>query len=165
MDTRVKPRRIKHWGWGYEDAPETPPKLIIDIEGYFSKFFGVSSFKTLPVPRVEDIRLRKPRLTIPEKLKAFCSDSHEERVRHSLGRSLLDYVRIFEKQYDNPPDVVAQVRNEQDIIDVMDWAIGVNAAVIPFGGGTSVTGGVEPLVGDQYNAVITIDTTLLNKVL
>lgn len=165
MGTRVKPRRMKYWGWGYEDAPETPPELITNMESYFSRFFGVANFNTLPVPQIDDIKLRKPRLTIPEKLKAFCSDSHEERVRHALGRSLLDYVRIFEKQYDNPPDVVAQVRNEQDIIDVMDWAGGVNAAVIPFGGGTSVTGGVEPVVGDRYDAVITIDTTLLNKVL
>ena len=165
MDEQVKPRRMKYWGWGYEDDPETPQHLIDNMEKYFAKFFGVSQFNTMPLSRLESVQLRKPRLRIPEKLKAFCTDSHEERARHSLGRSFLDYVRIFEGQYDNPPDVVALVRSERDIIDIIDWAQGVNAAVIPFGGGTSVTGGVEPVVGDKYDAVVTIDMTLLNKVL
>jgi alkyldihydroxyacetonephosphate synthase len=165
MEGLTFPRRIKHWGWGYEDAPETPPHLIRNFETYFSRFWGVNRFNTLPVPRLEDVKLRKPRLKIPEKLKAFCTDSHAERARHALGRSFLDYVNIFEKNYRNPPDVVAFARNERDIVEVMDWALKVNAAVVPFGGGTSVTGGVEPAVGGRYDAVITIDTTLMNKVL
>ncbi len=161
----MKPRRIKHWGWGYEDDPDTPEKLIQNMEGYFSKFFGVSEFNTLPVPPIAEAKLRKPRLEIPHRLKAFCTSEHVERVRHAVGRSFLDYVDIFENSYVNPPDVVAFVRDENDIVEIMDWAIGINAAVVPFGGGTSVTGGVEPVVGDNYDAVITIDTTLLNRVL
>ena len=161
----MTPRRIKHWGWGYEDEPETPKFLIDNMEKYFSKFFGVDGFNTLPLPPLEEAELRKPRLSIPESLAEFCSDSHEERARHAVGRSLLDYVNIFDNNYANPPDVVAFVRDENDIMDVMDWAVGANAAVIPFGGGTSVTGGVEPVVGDNYDAVITIDTTMMNKVL
>ena len=161
----MKPRRIKHWGWGYEDAPETPVQVVKNMENYFSKFFGVSEFNTQPIPRIEDIELHKPRLTVPQRLREFCTDDHAERARHAHGRSFIDYVKIFSREYDNPPDAVAYVRNEQDIIDVMDWAVGVNAAVIPFGGGTSVTGGVEPVVGNKFDAVITVDTTMLNKVL
>ncbi|MCL4768038.1 MAG: FAD-binding oxidoreductase [Hyphomicrobiaceae bacterium] len=158
-------KRIKYWGWGYEDEPETPPQLISNMERYFGGFFGVSDFNTLPVPPISAARLRKPRISIPERLKAFCTSDHDERVRHAVGRSFLDYVNIFSNEYSNPPDVVAFVRSEQDIIEVLDWATGANAAVIPFGGGTSVTGGVEPIVGEEYDAVITIDTTRLNKVL
>ena len=161
----MQPRRIKHWGWGYEDEPDTPQFLIDNMESYFSKFFGVSEFNTIAVPALESIALRKPRIDIPERFKDFCTNTHEERVRHARGRSPIDYVKIFNGEYENPPDVVAYVRNEQDIIDVMDWAVGAKAAVIPFGGGTSVNGGVEPRVGDGYEAVITVDTTQLNKVL
>ena len=164
-DNDMKPRRMKYWGWGYEDEPDTPEHLVHNMEAYFSKFFGVSGFNTQVVPPVADAKLRKHRLNIPERLKAFCTLAHDERARHAVGRSFLDYVDIFENRYANPPDVVAFVRDENDILDVMDWAVGVNAAVIPFGGGTSVTGGVEPDVGDSYDAVITIDTTLLNQVL
>ncbi|MDA1023891.1 MAG: FAD-binding oxidoreductase [Proteobacteria bacterium] len=158
-------RRIKHWGWGYEDDQETPAHLIENLENYFSDFFGVDSFNTLPVPQIDDIKIRKSRVSIPDKLNNILSDSHVDRVRHTLGRSILDYVNIFEKKYENPPDVVAYVQNENDIIEVMDWAVGANLAVIPFGGGTSVTGGVEPRVGNKFSGVVSVDTTLMNKVL
>ena len=161
----MRPRRIKYWGWGYEDEPETPDYVIQNTEKYFSKFFGVSDFNTLPVPGLDEFKLRSSRVSVPDRLKDIVTCDHEERVRHSCGRSLLDYVNIFEKNLDHPPDAVAYVRNEDDIDAVLDWAIGVKAAVIPFGGGTSVTGGVEPRVGDGFEAVISLDTTLLNKVL
>lgn len=161
----MKPRRIKHWGWGYEDDPETPRVLIDNIERYFAKFFGVDGFNTIPLPSLDDVKIRAPRVAIPAKLKAFCTDSREERIRHALGRSPIDYVKIFNGQYENPPDMVAYVRNEQDIMDLMDWAVGAKTAIIPFGGGTSVNGGIEPRVGDDYAAAVSMDTTMLNKVL
>ena len=161
----MAPRRIKHWGWGYEDAPDTPAHLISSLEGYFANFFGIDGYNTLPVPAINDIKIRKPRVAIPNNLKSILFDTHEDRVRHTLGRSLLDYVCIFERQYDNPPDAVAYVKNENDIVEVMDWAIGANVAVIPFGGGTSVTGGVEPRVGGTYSGVVSIDTTMMDQVL
>ncbi len=159
------PKRMKHWGWGYEDAPETPPQLIENMESYFGKFFGVSDFNTLPVPDLPAASLGRARLEVPERLTDICTTSHTERARHSAGRSFLDYVDIFDNAYRNPTDVVAFVRDENDVVEVLNWAQQVNAAVIPFGGGTSVTGGVEPDVGSRYDAVISLDTTLINKVL
>ena len=159
------PKRMKHWGWGYEDAPETPPQLIENMESYFGKFFGVSDFNTLPVPDLAAASLGRARLEVPERLTDICTTSHTERARHSTGRSFLDYVDIFDNAYRNPTDVVAFVRDENDVVEVLNWAQQVNAAVIPFGGGTSVTGGVEPDVGSRYDAVISLDTTLINKVL
>ena len=165
MDEIELPRRMKFWGWGYEDMPETPPQLIANMESYFSRFFNVDSFNTLPPPQIREIEIRKPRIEIPERLRAFCTNSREERIRHALGRGFHDFVKIFSREYENPPDVVAYARNEQDIVDVMDWAIGVNAAVIPYGGGTSVVGGVEPDVGGGFDGVITLNISLLNRVL
>ena len=165
MEAVRKPRRIKYWGWGYEDEPETPAHLIRNMESYFGSFFGVSEFRTLPVPDLSQATLRLPRLEFPERLRSICTTTCEERARHAVGRSFLDYVDIFDNSYRNPPDLVAYVRNENDIVEVLDWAQGANAAVIPFGGGTSVTGGVEPYVGERFDAVISLDTTLLNSVL
>ena len=165
MVSSDRPRRMKHWGWGYEDDPETPPQLIKSIESYFGKFFGVRHFNTLSVPDLAAAKMRRSRLAIPERLESICTDNHTERARHTIGRSFLDYVDIFDNAYRNPPDVVAFVRDERDIVEVLEWAQKVNAAVIPFGGGTSVTGGVEPDVGERFDAVISLDTTLLNKVL
>ncbi len=48
---------------------------------------------------------------------------------------------------------------------MLEWAVSAGAAVIPFGGGTSVVGGVEPRVGDRFAGVVTIDLKALDRVL
>ena len=53
--------------------------------------------------------------------------------------------RAPRKDFHNPPDVIAYPRTEQDIVDLFDWCSRQNLAVIPYGGGTSVQGGVNPL--------------------
>ena len=62
------------------------------------------------------------------------------------------------------PDVVAYPHNEADIAAVLDWAGGADATVTPFGGGSSVCGGVEPKRFDHKGAV-TIDLREMNKVI
>src|SRR5947207_7829545 len=67
--------------------------------------------------------------------------------------------------YDCAPDVVAYLRNGAEISAGMDWAGGVGASLTPFGGGSSVCGGVEPRVdGIRYKAAITLDLRHLSKV-
>src|ERR1019366_6811543 len=67
--------------------------------------------------------------------------------------------------YDCAPDVVAYPRNEAEISAVMDWAGGVSASLTPFGGGSSVCGGVESRVdGIGYKAAVTLDLRNLGKV-
>jgi alkyldihydroxyacetonephosphate synthase len=60
---------------------------------------------------------------------------------------------------------VAIPGDERELTDVLEWALGAGAAVIPYGGGTSVVGGVEPDVGDGFAGVVTIDLRRLNRVL
>ncbi len=68
--------------------------------------------------------------------------------------------------YAGVPDVVAYPRNETEIAAVMDWAGGAQAALTPFGGGSSVVGGVEPKLDEtRYKAAITLDLRHLDRVL
>ncbi len=53
-------------------------------------------------------------------------------------------VRAYRGRFEHPPDVVAFPGSEDELVSVLDWAVEAGAAVIPFGGGTSVVGGVEP---------------------
>ena len=63
------------------------------------------------------------------------------------------------------PDVVAYPRDEAEIAAVMDWAGSVSASLTPFGGGSSVCGGVEPRAdGIRYKAAVTLDLRHLDKV-
>ena len=80
----------------------------------------------------------------PASLAAFCTSERYDRAAHTYGKSYPDYVRAMLGDYDNAPDVVAYPRNEAEITAVIDWAGGAGAALTPFGGGSSVVGGVEP---------------------
>src|SRR5207302_1446270 len=65
----------------------------------------------------------------------------------------------------NPPDLVAHPRDEPEVEAVLEFCEQVGAAAIPYGGGTSVVGGVEPRVGDGYAGAVSIDLGHLDRVL
>ena len=70
-------------------------------------------------------------------------------------------VRAFRGRFDNPPDVVAHPADEAELERVLAWCEEAGAAAIPFGGGTSVVGGVEP-PGDRPS--VTIDLRAMDRV-
>jgi alkyldihydroxyacetonephosphate synthase len=91
------------------------------------------------------------------------TDDHYQRVSHALGKAYRDVVRGFRGEFENPPDLVAYPRDESEIEVVLSWAEAEGAAVVPFGGGTSVVGGVEARLGDR--AVVSLDLRRLDRVL
>ena len=74
-------------------------------------------------------------------------------------------MRAFRGRFDHVPDVVALPRDEADVERVLEWCAGAGAAVIPYGGGTSVVGGVEPRVPARYAGAVTLDLRALDRVL
>lgn len=156
-------RRMKFWGWGFEGESATPEEKAM-VLALARRRFGIEDGDTTP-PREEEIELSRSRVSPPPSLQRFCSGQRIDRLIHSYGKSFPDAVRAFERKFDNPPDVVAYPETEQDVIDVLDWASRNNVAAIPFGGGSSVVGGVEPAVGQGYAGVVTINLRRLNKVL
>ena len=66
----------------------------------------------------------------------------------------------------SPPDVVACPADEADVVALLDWCAGAGVAAVPYGGGSSVVGGVEAgLAGDRTAGVVSIDLTRLDRVL
>src|SRR5439155_20257173 len=61
-------------------------------------------------------------------------------------------------------DIVAFPREEGEIVALLEWCSQARAAAIPYGGGTSVVGGVEPVIGDRYAGSVTIDLRNLDRV-
>ncbi|MGV1048006.1 MAG: FAD-binding oxidoreductase [Solirubrobacterales bacterium] len=154
-------RRLKHWGWGYEDQAPTATQLREAAEGIRERFgFGGEVEKPRPLYLTD---LRKPRLRRPEGLGDLFSDAHYDRVSRALGKAYRDVVRGFRGEFENPPDLVALPRDESEIETVLSWAEAESAAVIPFGGGTSVVGGIEPRLGER--PVVTLDLRRLDRVL
>jgi alkyldihydroxyacetonephosphate synthase len=157
-------RRRKFWGWGWEGEGPTAEQQERLAQALAARF-GLAGITLAAPPRLEDLALRRPRLDPPASLAALCSTDAYERAGHSYGKSFRDVVRAFHRHYANPPDVVALPRTEEHIVALLDWCASVRAAVIPYGGGSSVVGGVEPPADDAYRGVVTIDLRHLDRVL
>jgi alkyldihydroxyacetonephosphate synthase len=155
-------RKKKHWGWGFEDQAPSRKELEQAAAGIREGLgFGGEPEEPVPLERVE---LRAPRLKPPSSLGDLFSDDRHERACHALGKAYRDVVRGFRGEFESPPDLVALPRDESEIESVLSWAESEGAAVIPFGGGTSVVGGVEARdLGDR--PVVSLDLQRLDAVL
>jgi alkyldihydroxyacetonephosphate synthase len=154
-------RRLKHWGWGYEDQAPSREELEQAAAGIRERF-GFGGEPEEPVP-LDEVELRAGRLKVPSSFGDLFTDDHYERTAHSLGKAYRDVVRGFRGEFENPPDLVAFPRDESEIEVVLSWAEAEGAAVVPFGGGTSVVGGVEARLGER--PVVSLDLRRLDRVL
>jgi alkyldihydroxyacetonephosphate synthase len=157
-------RRMKHFGWGREGEGMSAAEQTFVFGRYHDKF-GRDAFESVPVPRLQDLALPDPRIAPPASLSAFCTTERYDRAAHSYGKSYPDYVRAMLGQYDCAPDAVAYPRSEAEISTVMEWAGDVGGSLTPFGGGSSVCGGVEHRRDGRHAAAITVDLRHLSKVL
>ncbi len=157
-------RRRKFWGWGYEDEGLDAAGREA-VQARVAERFGVDDLEAGAPPRLDEIELSPPRVAVSPSLEEICSTEPYDRVSHTYGKSFPDSVRAFARDFANAPDVVAFPRSEADIVALLDWASDAGVAAIPFGGGSSVVGGVEPAVGEGYTGTLTIDLKRLDEVL
>src|SRR2546425_1613703 len=159
----VTPRRRSWWGWGWEDQALTPDQMQAVAAAVGARLsVGVDARE--PV-KLSDLDLRPPRVVPPSSLSDLCSTDLFDRASHTYGKSYRDVVRAFRGELPQPPDVVAFPRDEADVVDLLSWCVEANVAAIPYGGGSSVVGGVECDVGDAYAGVVSIDLGALDRVL
>ncbi|MDH3667508.1 MAG: FAD-binding oxidoreductase [Paracoccaceae bacterium] len=155
---------MKFWGWGHEgdglDARETNALLETFAEGY-----GIRPTDDGAFPTLDAISLAAPRLTPPSSLAKICTSDKFERMLHAFGQSQPDSIRIYEGDFAHAPDIVAYPESEPDIAALFDWCGEAGAALIPFGGGSSVVGGVTTDVGSGFAGTVTVDMKRMNKVL
>lgn len=155
-------RRRKHWGWGYEDE-------AVDLAGLAAAMplvrerLGFDAQEPEEPVALEAAALRDPRpLPAPPPAGvAWLTDDHA-RATHAWGRSYLDVVRAMRGRFDHAPDAVVRPADEHEVAAVLEWASDHAVAVVPYGGGTSVVGGVTPMVGGP---VVSLDLGRLDRVL
>ena len=133
----------KHWGWGFQD--QLPARSEVEqVARLAAAQLGLEPQPIEdPVP-FEAVELPPPRVRPPDHLAGIVSADPYERGTHAYGKAYRDIVKAFRGRYDNPPDLVAQPADEDDIVRIIDWCAAEEIALIPYGGGTSVVGGVEP---------------------
>ncbi len=150
------------WGWGWAEEAVTGAER--DAVAATMAGFGFAVEDHAP-PAVADLALRPPRVEAPAALAGICTTDPTERAAHTHGKAYRDVARNLLGQLAEPPDVVARPRTEDEVVAVLDWCTEAGIAAIPYGGGSSVVGGVEARLGDAYPGAVSIDLTALDRVL
>ncbi len=163
-ETSPGPRVRKFWGWGYEG--EGPDALMVQLMlELLKERFDLEGYEDVPAPRIDDVVLRPPRFELPAELADFCTAEKLDRAAHSYGKAFRDLVRALHGEYDNPTDYVAYPENEEQILALIRFCEQEDVALVPYGGGSSVVGGVEPTRSERYQGVVTLDMRNFSSVL
>lgn len=155
-------REKSFWAWGWADR-------FPDAEGrrnagqLLEATLGFSPPALMSPPTLDAISLRASRVSAPTALQTLVQDDPEARIRHTFGRGYRDLVRGFYGDFGSAPDLVAHPQTEEDVRRLLDWCHESYIAVVPFGGGTSVVGGVE-CTGTDHAGVLSLDLGALNAV-
>lgn len=164
-------RTKSFWAWGYADAfPDLASRrgLAAQLAAVFAGGGGGASAALQEpgsLPTINDAVLKAPRLMIPDELAPFCVQDAYARASHTYGKAYKDLVRGARGDFGPAPDFVAYPRDEDEITRVLAWCSKNNVAVAPFGGGTSVVGGVELDVGEAYRGAVSMDLCRLSRVI
>jgi alkyldihydroxyacetonephosphate synthase len=162
---------MKWWGWGPEGTEFThadKPALAPFIEQVLGLKVGA---RTAPVPRLHELTVPGSRL--PEGLRealeqsvtpAFFSVDPHDRVVHGRGKSLRDLILQRRGDLGRVPDAVLRPADEEQIGEILRAAVSFDAVVIPFGGGSSISGSLEA-PADETRPVISVDLARLDRVL
>ncbi|MET9578545.1 MULTISPECIES: FAD-binding oxidoreductase [Streptomyces] len=147
------------WGWGYTDSHPDDAECVA-----MGALLPGTLARPLPIPRVADLAIARPGVTPPSSLAHLVSTDPEVRAAHAMGKAYRDIIRALRGRPGRVPDLVARPTDDREVADLLDWAGGQGVAVIPFGGGSSVVGGVE-YRGDTHRAVLSLDLTSMDRVL
>ncbi|GAB3870497.1 FAD-binding oxidoreductase [Dactylosporangium cerinum] len=151
-------RERSWWGWGWADEALDDDACRRLAETALRPWMPIDG-SVLPVPY--DPVLDPPRLIPPSIMEEAFTADPVIRAAHTYGKAFRDVVRALHGRLENPPDLVCHPRTAHDVVATLDWAEAVGAAVVPYGGGTSVVGGVE-YRGDA--PWISLDLSRLNRV-
>lgn len=160
---------MRWWGWGQDgEAPPLPPA----VDALLASELGVRAPAGAP-PRVglAEVALPQTALRAAQRraLEAAVGAEHvaedrAARVAHAGGKGYADLVRLRAGDGSRAPDAVVAPGSAAQVAAVLATCAAEGVAVVPFGGGTSVVGGVDALRG-AHPAVLALDLTRLHRVL
>jgi alkyldihydroxyacetonephosphate synthase len=163
---RSDPPAMRWWGWG---DPAHTPALGADALGFLGEIVGVTEPR--PPVALESVRLAASRLSeqaLAELQRIVGADGvrggHSERVLHAAGKGYPDLVRLRAGEPEGAPDAVVLPGSHGEVRGVLERCARSSLAVVPFGGGTSVVGGVAPLQG-EHSGVVALDMRRMGEVL
>jgi alkyldihydroxyacetonephosphate synthase len=155
--------RRSFWGWG-EESGALDEAQRERLGALVAARLGTAPPRPLAPPLLEALRLPAPRVVPPAALGSVVTTDLRERASHAHGKAFRDVARALAGDFSHAPDAVALPRDEDELAAVLEWCAGRALAVIPYGGGSSVVGGVEPRVGPRWNGAVTLDLRRLDAI-
>jgi len=162
---------MRWWGWGHDDVSfshEDKPALAPFIRRHLG--LDVTRVSSRAVA-FEDLRIPEPSLSpgLEAALEEALGGSRPstdplDRVVHARGKSLRDLVRHRRGELGRLPDVVVRPKNEDEVAAIMRATLDADAVLIPFGGGTSISGSLEAMA-EEPRTVVSLDVSPLSRVL
>jgi alkyldihydroxyacetonephosphate synthase len=160
----MTPRRdAKWWGWG---DPGAEPSL--DSEALAVLRERVGELDPWPLARaLEDFQLPAAE-PLPQAIVDAAGETNvfrgeEDRLRHATGCGYADLARLRNGALESAPDAVLMPPDSEALKRVVAACAAEGVAIVPYGGGTSVVGGVEPLRGD-HRRLVSLDLGALREV-
>ena len=153
-----------YWGWGYEEAAFDETQ-IDQLKKLVGVQFGQADLQCQGLPTLTNLDMPDATLRPPTSLAHLMSADRRDRANHTYGKAFRDIVRGLNGDYRCAPDLIARPGTEQELVDVLDFASRSGAAVIPYGGGSSVVGGTEPRYEGTWSGTITVDMERFNRIL
>ncbi|KZS62492.1 FAD-binding oxidoreductase [Mycobacterium ostraviense] len=149
------------WGWGdVEDAlSQAETQALAERVAALLPDHDLTDHQP---PDPTALGVAPPRIAPPASLAGLCSADPLDRAGHARGKAFRDVARNLQGRLDHLPDLIVRPRSEQDVVDVLEWGTREHVAVIPYGGGSSVVGGVEPRFDEP---AVTVDIGALDAVL
>jgi alkyldihydroxyacetonephosphate synthase len=159
---------MKWWGWGQDGHPVSLPEPATAL---LRDELGADLSVRHEHVALEEVRLPEPRLAGAARARLEAAvgaghvlDDRVARVEHAAGRSYPDLLRLRSGDLSSAPDAVVAPRTADEIRAVLEACSEARVAVVPFGGGTSVVGGVEPFA-DGFDGAVALDLRRLDRVL
>lgn len=165
-------RKLRWNGWGWNEAGFDLGGREDAVWSWIRESLALETLDARPATPLESIELRAPALEASvlaelsgivgsEQLK---TDAYE-RAFHARGRSYADLLYLRAGDLAVVPDAVVYPRSGEEVLAVVELAGEHGLAVVPYGGGSSVVGGVSASGGPGHTGVVTVDTTLMDRVL
>ena len=160
----MTPRRdAKWWGWGDPTVqPSLDPKalgVLRDRIGELEPWPLARALEEFELPATEPLPQRV--VDAVGETNVFTGD--EDRLRHATGCGYVDLARLRGGALENAPDAVVMPRDAESLRRVIDACAREGVAIVPFGGGTSVVGEVEPVRG-AHGRLVSLDLGALREV-
>src|SRR5271165_5610540 len=163
MSSLLPPMKWDAWG-----DPEAAQPLSEGIRSLLKQALGVHD-SPVAAPDIDDVRVRPSTLPAPDRdaLAAIVGTDHlcaddRSRLLHAGGKSTLDLLRRKDTGVQDAPDAVLLPGDEDEIAAILRHCSQHRIAVVPFGGGTSVVGGLDPVRG-PFTAAVTLDLRRLDR--